>query len=75
MSFTDAEKQHWHAARKAGLDPEDYSPEELAAELASLAVSGGEAEGVAALSECSHCGQPLPEASTSEFPLCGACQG
>ncbi len=75
MSFTEAEKQHWHTARKAGLDPEDYSPEELAAELEAQEANDDDNEGITASSVCEHCGQPLPQASTAEFPLCDACDG
>ncbi|WP_153006303.1 hypothetical protein [Sphingomonas sanguinis] len=75
MSFTEAEKQHWHTARKAGLDPEDYSPEELAAELKSQEANDDGDEGIAASSVCEHCGHALPQPSTAEFPLCHACQG
>ncbi len=75
MSFTEAEKQHWHTARKAGLDPEDYSPEELAAELEAQEANDEGDEGIAASSVCEHCGNALPQASTAEFPLCNACDG
>ena len=78
MSFTEAEKQHWHTARKAGLDPEDYSPEELAAELEAQEANDDDDdddEGITASSVCEHCGHALPQASTAEFPLCDACQG
>ncbi len=75
MSFTEAEKQHWHTARKAGLDPEDYSPEELAAELEAQQANDDDDEGITASSVCEHCGHALPQANTAEFPLCDACQG
>lgn len=75
MSFTEAEKQHWHTARKAGLDPEDYSPEELAAELEAQEANDDDDEGITALSVCELCGNALSESSTAEFPLCNACDG
>ncbi len=75
MSFTEAEKQHWHAARKAGLDPDDYSPEELAAELEAREANDDGDEGITASSVCEHCGHALAHASTDEFALCDACDG
>lgn len=75
MSFTEAEKQHWHTARKAGLNPEDYSPEELAAELEAQQANDDRDEALTVSSVCEHCGHALPQASTDEFPLCVACQG
>lgn len=75
MSFTEAEKELWHAARRAGLNPGDFDPDDLAAELESLKVSDEDDEGVAALVGCSHCGCRLGGASAAEFPLCDSCGG
>ncbi|KQN90536.1 hypothetical protein ASE95_13790 [Sphingomonas sp. Leaf231] len=75
MSFTDAERQHWLTAKRAGLDPDDYSPEGLAAELADREADDGDDEGASLVSVCEHCGHSLPYASTEEFALCDACDG
>lgn len=75
MSFTEAEKQQWQAARRAGLNPEDFHPDDLAAELERREATDEDDEGIAALSECSSCGHSLGYASTAEFPLCSACDG
>jgi hypothetical protein len=75
MSFTEAEKQQWHAARKSGLNPEDFHPDDLAVELASLEDFDEDENGITALSECSNCGHALAHSSTAEFPLCEPCGG
>ena len=74
MSFTELEKQQWHAARKVGLNPADWHPDDLAEELERLEGPDQDA-GIPALSECSNCGHGLAHATTAEFPLCAACEG
>jgi len=79
MSFTEEERAIWHAARKAGLNPSEYDPDDLKDELERLKLPENDddtddGEAVVGSTECAHCGHSLGgETSYSEFPLCRAC--
>jgi len=80
VSFTEEEQRLWHAARRLGLDPEDYHPDDLSdavtqQEAINSAPEGSDDSGVASLSECVQCGHNLATPSAAEFPLCDACEG
>ncbi|MEG8015454.1 hypothetical protein [Sphingomonas sp. 22R3R2A-7] len=80
MAFTEEEKRLWLAARRAGLNPDDFDPEDLGhavAEQEANNATGSDDDDEALVSSavCTHCDNSLGEESTSEFALCHACDG
>lgn len=75
MDFTEEEKRKWHAARKAGRDPEYLDEDDGDDEIIIGSDSGDEGEDVFLFSSCAHCGASLGGPVVSEFALCDACDG
>lgn len=80
MSFTEEEKRLWLAARRAGLNPEDFDPDDLGHAVAQQEAinatdNNDDDDALVSSSLCAHCGHSLGEQSASEFPLCHACDG
>lgn len=80
MSFTKEEQRLWHAARRVGINPDDYHPDDLSdavmqQEADNAAHRDDDDSSVVSLSKCTQCGDDLGSPSTAEFPLCDACEG
>lgn len=80
MSLTEEEQRLWHAARRLGINPDDYHPDDLGEavtqqEAINAAHKDDEDSGVVSSSACAQCGHNLGSPSDAEFPLCDACEG